>query len=46
MNLAQKDIANTSDSRIGHILMSVEDKMINKVKFPFGIRNIILAQKK
>lgn len=46
MKLVRKNIASTKDSKVGHILMNIENSMIDKVKWPFGIRNIVLAQKK
>lgn len=36
----------TKDSRLGHMLMGMEYFMAGKIRYPFGIRNVVLAEKR
>ncbi|MDE7310481.1 MAG: class I SAM-dependent methyltransferase [Eubacterium sp.] len=41
-----KDQDTAKDSRLGHLLMGMEYLLAEKMHFPFGIRNVVLAEKR
>lgn len=45
LNAFDKDNSSTKNMKLGSLCMNFEECMFDKIHFPFGIRNIILAEK-